>query len=271
MKFSLFGSKKDDLRAKIDPAIRKLEVYRREILTLKKRIEERRERLFMSIVRSLQNNEREKATVYANEHTEVKKIIRVLNACDIALSQIIVRLESIRDVGEAMRQIDGAFKIAKGLSRELINLPQELSETTNKLQDELIQIMSELGQLSPTVSIAVSEYDTEDIIREAMQYVEEKARSSFPEPISIPPAPQLINQAKLLASGDSLREEPFTMELYSVPSGDLEKKLFNFISSHDGRVNVHDIARHLRISVDDAEKILVKLVREGKLRVKDMR
>jgi division protein CdvB (Snf7/Vps24/ESCRT-III family) len=272
MKFSFFGSKREgDLRAKIDPAIKKLEVYKREIIVLRKRIEERRERLFLNIVKSLQNNERDKATVYANEHAEVKKIIKVLNACDVALSQIIVRLESIRDVGEAMKQIDGAFRVAKSLSKQLVSLPQELSSTASNLQEELIQIMSELGQLSPSVSIAVSDYNTEEIIQEAMQYLEERGRSVLPDPISAPPTSQLIKQAKLLATGTEEREDPFTLELYSSPIDDTEKRLFNYIASRGGRVNVNDIAYHLKMSIDDVEKMVVKLVQEGKLKVKSDR
>lgn len=269
MKFNLFGSKKrnEGLRAKIDPAIKKLEIYRRDISMLKKRVEDRRERLFMDMIRALQSNEKDKAAVYANEHSEVKKIIKVLNVCDVALSQIIVRLESIRDVGEAIMHIEGAFKIAKSLNKELVALPQELAETTSSLQDELIQIMSELGQLSPNVSIAVGEHSADEIIEEAMKYVEERGRQALPDTLSAPSLQKIITDAKLLAV-EVGQEEPFKVELYSAPSGDIEEKLFNYITSHGGDIRVSEMATDLNLPVDDVERTLLKLVQVGKLRVK---
>lgn len=270
MRFNIFGSKKrsEDLRAKIDPAIKKLEVYKREISLLKRRVEDRRERLFMDIIMALQNNEKDKATIYANEHAEVKKIIKVLNACDVALSQIIVRLESIRDVGEVMRQIDGAFRIAKSLSKDLVALPQELAETTNNLQEELMQIMSELGQLSPTVSIAISEHSTDEIIEEAMNYIEERSRQVFSDPLSAPPVSKIIDEAKLLAAGEGGQEEPFRVEVYKTPTNDVEEKLFNYIVSHGGDVKISEMAANLGMSVDEVERTVFKLVQTGRLKVK---
>ena len=87
------GKKDGDYKNKIAVALKEIEIQRRELEGLKGRLAERRQRLFDSTVRSLQEKNKSKANVYANEHAEVRKTIRIVEASELALTQVSLRLQ----------------------------------------------------------------------------------------------------------------------------------------------------------------------------------
>jgi division protein CdvB (Snf7/Vps24/ESCRT-III family) len=272
LKISLRSRRSDeDLRTKISDAIRKLEVHRREVETLRHRLEERRLKLFDIIVASVQKQERERATVYANEHVETKKIIRVLVTCELALTQVVLRLESIRDIGDAMKEMGHAFGVIKGVGSVLNGLSADVMNVQEDIQNTLNDTMAELGQVAPNLNIDVNTSSGEEIVEEAMRYLENEIGSSdLPEPISAAPDPSAFDRVKrtaLLAAGEG-EDDPFKIDIFqsSAPKP-LEDAVSTYISSQGGRLNVYEAAVALNAPLDDVEKVVIKLVREGRVKL----
>ncbi len=272
MKLS-WGSKKTEanLRDRISEAIRKLELHRRDVESLRHRLEERRVKLFETIVSSVQKQERERASVYANEHVEVKKIIRVLVTCELALTQVILRLESIRDIGDAMTEMGHAFKVIKGVGTVLNGLSADVMNVQEDIQDTLNNTMAELGQVAPNLNIDVNTSSGEEIVEEAMRYLEnEITNTDLPEPITAAPDPSAFDRVKhtaLLAAGEE-DEDPFKIDIFqSSAHKPLEDAVSNYISSQGGKLNVYEAAVALNAPLDEVEKVVIKLVREGRVKV----
>ncbi|MGA1975422.1 MAG: hypothetical protein ABSG92_07275 [Conexivisphaerales archaeon] len=268
-----WGSKKADadLRGKISDAIRRLELHRREVETLRHRLEERRVKLFEIIVSSVQKQERERASVYANEHVEVKKIIRVLVTCELALTQVILRLESIRDIGDAMTEMGHAFKVIKGVGTVLNGLSADVMNVQEDIQNTLNDTMAELGQVAPNLNIDVNTSSGEEIVEEAMKFLENEIESAdLPEPITAAPDPTTFDKVKrtaLLAAGED-EEDPFKIDIFqSSARKPLEDAVSSYINSQGGKLNVYEAAVALNAPLDEVEKVVIKLVREGRVKV----
>jgi len=268
-----WSSKKaeENLREKISDAIRKLELHRREVETLRHRLEERRVKLFDIIVSSVQKQEKDRASVYANEHVEVKRIIKVLITCELALTQVILRLESIRDIGDAMTEMGHAFKVIKGVGTVLNGLSADVTNVQEDIQNTLNDTMAELGQVAPSLNIDVNTSSGEEIVEEAMQYLEnEITNSDLPEPITAAPDPTAFDKVKrtaLLAAGED-EEDPFRIDIFQSSKGKpLEDAVANYVNSQGGKLNVYETAVALNAPLDDVERVVIKLVREGRVKV----
>ncbi|MDG6921865.1 MAG: hypothetical protein JRN67_01070, partial [Nitrososphaerota archaeon] len=111
----VFSSDDSDkaLKDKIGTAIRQVDVQRKELEQLRYRLEERRKSMFDLTVRAIEKNDEMRARVLAGEHIELQKIGKVVNASELALLHISVRLETIRDVGDIMYVLTNAFKAVR--------------------------------------------------------------------------------------------------------------------------------------------------------------
>ena len=93
----IFGSG-DGMKKKLISAAKRIELHKREVIFLRLRLENRRQSLFEKVVRAIEHKDDNSASVYAVELNEVKKVLCAVKASELSLIQIIVRLESIRDV-----------------------------------------------------------------------------------------------------------------------------------------------------------------------------
>ena len=99
----VFGLRREDsIKPKIASTIKEIEYHRRELETLRGRLEQRRRTLFDTTVRAMVSRDQSKASVYANEWAELRKVGKVVYASELALTQVVLRLESIVDVGDVM-------------------------------------------------------------------------------------------------------------------------------------------------------------------------
>ena len=133
---SVFSSDDADkgIKDKITGTIRQVEVQRKELEHLKLRLEDRRKSMFDATVKAIERSDEMRARVLAGERAELQKIVRVVNASELALLHIGVRLETIRDVGDVMFVLNNAFKAVKKIGKSVgelaPNLEQSYSETT---------------------------------------------------------------------------------------------------------------------------------------------
>src|ERR1700730_11803349 len=87
----LFGLRREgDYKTKVLLAIKNIDFHRKELDSLKVRLSERRQLLFDMTVRALQEKDKPKAGIYAGEHTEIMKVIKVVTTSELALTQMML-------------------------------------------------------------------------------------------------------------------------------------------------------------------------------------
>jgi division protein CdvB (Snf7/Vps24/ESCRT-III family) len=262
--------RKEGVKGRVVEAIRKLELHRKEVQILSRRLQERSNRIFESVLASLQAGEKDRANVYATENVEIKKVINVLRTAELALTQVILRLESIRDVGEAISEMEQAFGVIKGMGRVLEGMSVEMSVAQDNIQKTLTETMAELQQLAPDLRIDLQASNGEEIVEEALKYLEEQlVKQELPEPSGHLTGYDKLEEAKknaLLATSDT-EEEEFKIDVVGTPKAPLEDQVSKYISSRGGKFDVYDTARAVGAPVDEVEKSVLKLVTEGKLKL----
>src|SRR5487761_961673 len=206
--------KNEGLKEKISYAIKQVDVQRKELEHLRFRLEERRASIFNATVRAIEQGDEMRAKVLSGEHVELQRIARVVNASELALLHIIVRLETLRDVGEVMYVLSNAFKEVKRIGKSIENLAPNLEAAASEINDSFTNILAELGVLTPNVSIALSD-TPQEIFDKAQQLIRERTSElgELPksiEEMEVSEGASILERTKkiaLLASGDDSDEE----------------------------------------------------------------
>jgi division protein CdvB (Snf7/Vps24/ESCRT-III family) len=263
-----------DYKSRITIALRDIEVQRRELEALKARLSERRQKLFDITVKSLQEKNKPKAAVYANEHAEVRKVYRVVEASELALTQVSLRMKSITEIGDAMLHMDTAFKSLKQVSRDMQGVIPALDAASTDINSTLVETMAQMGQISPNINIDIRTEDSEDLVEQAKRFAEEQSQR-LRESLNVVPSKfeeQILrtaadNHTPLLATGDDDEETLVLGTLYVSPKDErIETEVLRYAATHEGAMDISRTSEQLGIPQDLVEQSMIHLVAQGKVK-----
>jgi len=265
--------REENVKPKIASTIKEIELHRRELENLRGKLEQRRKSLFDTTVKAMVSKDKSKAAVYANEWAELRKVAKVVYASELALTQVVLRLESMVDVGDVMVHMSTAFKVLRGVSKTVQGLVPALDQASDEINSTLTETMAEMGNVSPTISLNVRTESGEELVEQARKLAEERAEEMKSGLISSPRRIQeggesLERRTPLLATGEEDEESAMLGVLYSAPRReDVEEEVLHYAAIHDGNVDITDVSSVLKMPSDEVEQALLKLLSEGKVKM----
>jgi len=138
--------------------------------------------LFNEIVRAKQLGNAARATMLANELSQIRRTRRSLAGSKIAIESIVQRLETTKDLGELAMTLGPAVQVAASVSKELAITIPEATRSLNESFQDMSSMMSETGHLTGvTPDIQLSNDEAERIIYEAQLAAETDVKEKFPE------------------------------------------------------------------------------------------
>jgi division protein CdvB (Snf7/Vps24/ESCRT-III family) len=269
------GLRKDDnVKPKIASTIKEIELHRRELENLRVKLDQRRKSLFETTVKAMMTKDKSKAAVYANEWAELRKVGKVVYASELALTQIILRLESIVDVGEVMSHLGMAFKVLRKVNKTVQGLVPSLDQASEEINTALTETMAEMGNVSSSISLNIHSESGEELVEQARKLAEERAeemkRTMVVSPRQIQQnGEELGRRVPLLATGEEEDEESMALgTIYRAPPGEeAEEQVLQYAAIHNGNVDITDASTMLRMPPDDLEQAMLKLLAEGKVKL----
>lgn len=271
----LIGLRKDDnIRPKISSTIKEIELHRRELENLRGKLDQRRKSLFETTVKAMMAKDKSKAAVYANEWSELRKVGKVVYASELALTQVVLRLESIVDVGDVMAHLSTAFKVLRKVSKTVQGLVPSLDQASDEINNALTETMAEMGNVSPSISLNIQTESGEELIEQARKLAEERAEE-MKKTLAVSPrqiqsgAEEFETRVPLLATGEEDDEEIAMLgTLYRAPPGqEIEEQVLQYAVIHNGNVDITDASTVLKMPSDEIEQTMLKLLSEGKVKV----
>jgi len=138
--------------------------------------------LFNEIVRAKQQGQNARASMLANELSQLRRTRKNIVGSKIVIEAIIQRLETAKEVGEFASTIAPTIAIVSSLRNQLAStMPEALANLNASFQD-LSSVMVESGQLSGQVpDIQLVGEEAERIIYEAQLAVEKETKEKFPD------------------------------------------------------------------------------------------
>ncbi len=181
-KFKELFKKKEPIKQKIVMADYKIRAMVSRLEVFLERLRERDRALFERVVDALTQGDEVRATMYANEIAEIRKMVKQLTITQVALEQVALRLDTVLTMGDIMSGLIPVVGVVREL-RQIIKgiMPEmslELSEVEEGLRDVVISAGEALGM--PAGDIYASP-EARRILDEAKVVAEQRMKEKFPE------------------------------------------------------------------------------------------
>ena len=184
---SLSGSiaqtiRKDPLKEKITKTIYNLSTIQHRLEDSHLRTEQKHKTLFNKCVQAQETKNSQVAVMYANECAQVRKIAQTLVTSKLALEQVVLRLETVRDFGDIAAEIMPAASVVRTIKGRLAGVIPEVSMQLGSISQTLDSMVLEAGEATgQTWNTMASGDDAERILSEASTIAEQKVREGFPD------------------------------------------------------------------------------------------
>ena len=266
----------ENLKPKIASTIKQIEFHRRELETLRLRLDARRRALFDTTVKAMIAKDKSKANVYANEWTEVRKVGKVVYASELALTQVVLRLESISDVGDVMSHMSTAFKVLRKVNKTVQGIVPSLDQASDDINNTLTETMSEMGRVTPSINLNIRTESGEELVEEARRLAEQRAEEMKVNlGVSAFDMQRAVDQSEtripILATGEDEDEETILGTVYRPqPIDNSQERVLQYAAIHDGNVDITDASTVLKMPSDDVEQAMLTLMAQGKVKVNEV-
>lgn len=195
---------KDKISSSPSPPMRQRIANARHRLTLQgtkldsnvSRLTQRDRKMFDKCVKARMGKDTSRATMYANECAEIRKVTKIVIRSQLALEQVSLRLETVEDLGNilvSMAPVVGVLRETKGsLTGVLPEVASELGHVNDLLSDT---VMSAGGLSTQEINVEATE-EAKKIIQEANAIAEQRIKEHFPElPAGLPSIPEDLQKA----------------------------------------------------------------------------
>ncbi|MEM3832273.1 MAG: hypothetical protein QW128_01555 [Thermoprotei archaeon] len=264
----------------INDTMIKLRNYVSRLELAKYRLKKKEKEMFDKIVTAQVSGKSQYATMYANEVAELRKLVRSVESASISLEQLLLRLETIVELGDAASLLSSL----QGLISDIRTvIPQVAPELENDIEVLSNAVLEQLGAKYPStfesLPLDTSDVDINKILKEAADAAGAmiKEKSLLPEP---PTASKekitdkvqkivesiSIGESQLSRSDKSSSTQNKVINVRTEKLLSLEDKVYLWVIEHNGELNVMDCARYLGVSPDDIRKAVDNLSRAGKLK-----
>ena len=169
------------LKERITQTIYRLNMVTRKLDDSRMRIEQKHKGLFQKCVIAQERKDQSTAIMYANECSQVRKMAQIIISSRHAIEQVVLRLETVSDFGDAAAEIMPAAKIISTVRGRLAGVIPEVSLQLANISQTLDSLVLEAGEATGQswASIASGE-EAERILSEASAIADQKIREGFP-------------------------------------------------------------------------------------------
>jgi division protein CdvB (Snf7/Vps24/ESCRT-III family) len=122
------------------------------------------------------------AMMYANECAEIRKIVRLVISSRYALEQTVLRLHTVKKLGNIMLTVSPVIDVLKETKGRLIGIVPNVAQSLNDANRILVTSLSNMGTSTvENVRPLVYNEDAQKVLREAEIAAEETIRKKFPK------------------------------------------------------------------------------------------
>ncbi|MEM4576357.1 MAG: Snf7 family protein [Candidatus Nezhaarchaeales archaeon] len=169
------------LKYKIDLAISKMKIQVDKLDQVSARLMNRDKEIFEKVVDAYMKHDTERATLYANELAELRKMSKIILYSKLSLEKVLLRLGTIKDVGELLIAVAPAVGVVRAIKSSLSGLLPDAEQELRELGDVLNGLVTEIGETTGQSPVLEATEEAQKILEEAMMMAEQKMREKLPE------------------------------------------------------------------------------------------
>lgn len=177
----------DSVKERIDFATRRMKLQIQRLEKSSDTLSKRDKTLFTRIVNAYSKHDMVRAGVLASELAEMRKIETVIMQTRLALEQIILRLGTVMDFGDAVSTLAPTVNVLHSLKNGMSGIIPAAEKEFGEIGDLLQGIIIDSGQGSGfDMNLEATNEDSQKILKEAAAAAERKISGQLPEiPIEV--------------------------------------------------------------------------------------
>ena len=247
---------KTPLRERIDHAIFRLKVQLEKLEETTSKLQQRDKEMFQRCVGAQAGHDTEHAAMYANECVEIRKMAKIMMSSQMAIEQVVLRLQTIEEFGEVLVQMTPIMGIVKETRGRLEGVIPEVAGELGNINALLNDTLVETGAVAPTaLEIETSSEEARRILDEASTLAEQRMKERFPELPQVAPLPVKIRELEPAVGVP----EPVRVE-------SLSERVLGYAREHGGHIDVAACAGSLGVSKEDVRSAIRQLREAGRIR-----
>jgi division protein CdvB (Snf7/Vps24/ESCRT-III family) len=267
----------------------KLKTQRFKLEQVIVRLRKRDTFLFKTCATALKAKNKERATIFANELAEIRKLTKLISQTQILVERIILRLETLKELSAAFADLKPVLRFLHSVTKRLTTIMPQMAYEMERVNESINETlaMTSIGSTQLNMPIDVKTPGGEEILKEVSEFMEQKLTEKLPEPpISAPvmekPQPRRVEKLKqmvaLTATCSEVCEqrEPQNyisykdMELKRVSftvQESLEETVLEYAKKREGDIDITQCALELNVPSGEVEKAIEKLGVQGKIKI----
>ena len=160
---------------KLRTTINRLEVYI-------SKMQERDRVLFERVISAQMAKDNARASMYANEIAEIRKMTKQIMGVQIALEQVQLRLETVTEVADVFNNLIPVIGVVRELKNAIKGVMPEISMELAEVEEGLQEVVIEAGDFTGTsVEQAATSPEARKILQEASMIAEQRMKANFPD------------------------------------------------------------------------------------------
>ena len=179
-----------------------------------------------------------KINLYETEYLTLDNLIRIVDACELALIQIMIRLEIFRDLNEVVYNLSSTLKIMKEVGKSIFGILPSFERFFNDFNSTFNETYGKLQNLSPKLSIDLITEEGEGLIEDAIKYVEKKVLKDETLGSIISNKDNIViekpKKVAMLVTGEAVDESSCLSPINSK----INRAIVDYISEHKGNLNM---------------------------------
>ncbi len=174
------------VRDRISSAIYRLRTQQNRLELASLKMQQRDKELFRKCVDAQLSKDSARASMYAEECAEIRKIAKVTLQCQLALERGVFRLEAALEFGDLAHNMLPVAGVVRTLKTQISGIMPEVSSELGMISEMLGDIVIQAGtSTAGAFNAEVTSSEAQGIMNEASAIAEQKMKEKFPE---IPPA-----------------------------------------------------------------------------------
>ena len=169
------------LRERISYTIYKLKVQETRLDQSYQRMQNHYNTIFKKCTNSVLTKDSARASIYANECAEIRKMCQTILRSQFAIEQVVLRLETVEEFGDIVVEMTPVAGVINSIRGHLAGVVPEVSYKLGEIGDSLNDLVMEAGGATSTSWNTMSSgEEAEKILTDANTVAEQKMKEKFP-------------------------------------------------------------------------------------------
>jgi division protein CdvB (Snf7/Vps24/ESCRT-III family) len=170
------------LKPRLDAVMRQIQIVMSKLDTSMAKIRERDSTLFIKTVSALQKHENQRASMLANELSEVRRIGKMVTQSKLALEQVLLRFNTITELGDIVTTLAPATSIVRNVKQDIASVMPDAEGEMGEVSSLLSGILVEAGSIGGySLNFETANEEAEKALSEAAAVAESRMREKFPD------------------------------------------------------------------------------------------